>query len=79
MTEQEILKKFEENFAIIRNDDDYLELINEWDCILFIDKGLKRYECCYKSAKGTFEFSSHIDLETHQLLTELFRCYGWIE
>lgn len=76
MTEQEVLKKFEENFAIIINDDYCLKMIDEWNHILAIDKSLKAYE--YYCKGEPFECSTEIYLELHQLLHELFKCWGWI-
>ena len=85
MTEQEILKKFEEmgyevsfsynkkHIVLLKETNDkyngnYLKMIN-------INSITKKYSC-YIDESYSFD---DITLQEHQLLTELFKCYKWIE
>ena len=79
-TEQEILKDFESlGYAIIKNDEYRLILVNEWNHIIEIDKACKRYQCYYYTEyTNQFELSTYIDIQEHKLLNELFEVWQWI-
>ena len=77
MTEQEILKKFKELgyevFVIERHSIalyKFIEKYNE-EYSIIIDLVNKCYYCeCMEVI---------IDMQIHQLLTELFKCWGWFD
>lgn len=77
MTEQEVIKKFEElgwNWNII-----YTELyLTKGNKEICIDKFFKAISYSYKDLLGNYH-SLSITLQEHQLLTELFKCYKWIK
>lgn len=78
MTEQQILKKFEElGYEIeiyAKNNEIYL--INEKvECKIVINKFEKTY---YVRNFYTFECQMLL-LQEHQLLHELFKCWGWLD
>ena len=79
-TEQDILKDFEAlGYAIIKNDEYCLILVNEWNHIIEIDKTCKRYQCYYYTEyTNQFELSTYIDMQEHKLLNELFALWGWL-
>ena len=77
-SEQEILKKFEELGYVIERNPDISEvyLINKKaDCKIVINKFKRFY---YIREFYTPEYQTLL-LQEHQLLTELFRCYGWFD
>lgn len=77
-TEQEILKKFEElGYEVKINNDNILKLIDDvYDTVLLINKNTKKYKKFYD---GVIKIAEFIILQEHQLLTELFRCWGWFD
>ena len=78
-TEQEILKDLENYYAIVKNDEHQLVLINEFDQIIDIDKVCKRYECYYYSeGVKPLQLATFIDFQEHKLLNELFEVWQWI-
>jgi hypothetical protein len=82
MTEQEIIKKFEYFGYEIKPKKNYPHMVylvidnEDIECVLtiYINKESRAYWKTY--ADNSFECFT---LREHQLLTELFRCYGWIE
>lgn len=76
MTEQEVLKKFEElGYRIFKIEKYEISLYKHYkqyneDYAISIDLQNKCYYCDDMDIK--------IDMKTHQLLTELFKCYKWI-
>lgn len=80
MTEQEILKKFEElgyryKPIIIDNEVLWAVFFNyETDAIIQIHKK----ELIYEKYDDSNFLQIPFTLQEHQLLTELFRCYRWI-
>lgn len=78
-TKQEILKDFEKDYAIIKNDEYRLILVNEWNHIIEIDKACKRYQCYYYTEyTNQFELSTYIGMQEHKLLNELFTLWEWL-
>lgn len=78
-TEQEILKDLENYYAIVKNDEHQLVLINEFDQIIDIDKVCKRYECYYYSeGVKPLQLATFIDFQEHKLLNELFEVWQCI-
>ena len=78
-TEQDVLKDFEKDYAIIKNDEYRLILINEFEQIIEIDKYCKRYQCYYYTEyTQQFELSTYVGIKEHKLLNELFTIWGWI-
>lgn len=77
MTEQEILKKFEElGYEVNINNDNILKLIDDvYDTVLLINKNTKKYKKFYD---GVIKIAEFMTFQEHQLLTELFKCWGWI-
>ena len=74
MTEQQILKKFEELGYRYDKCMDGCQFINDTTKeVIAIDK--KRYAKCDMSANWT----SFITLQEHQLLHELFTVWGWFD
>jgi hypothetical protein len=78
-TEQEILNDFEKDYAIIKNNEWCLILVNEFNHIIEIDKACKRYQCYYYNEETQYlELSTYIEMQEHKLLNELFICWGWL-
>lgn len=78
-TEQEILKDFEKDYAIIKNNEYCLILVNEFNQIIEIDKACKRYQCYYYNEETQhLELSTYIGMQEHKLLNELFEVWGWL-
>ena len=74
-TEQEILKDFEKiGWLILRNNHTELAF-RKFDSVLSISKVSQWYSC---SMPSSGRLSIPIDMQEHQLLHELFICYGWI-
>ena len=77
-TEQEVLKKFEElGYSVFKN---HLKIslfhkTEDVEIAIWLEKGNESY--C-KAEKNGAEYE-WITFQEHQLLTELFRCYGWID
>ena len=75
-TEQEILKKFEELGYEVKNIyDDLILTCIEKNTIIGVDKIRKTY---FTREFDVKEYQL-LDMQEHQLLTELFKCYKWIE
>jgi homoserine trans-succinylase len=73
MTEQEILKKFEElGYEIVRHERRNI-IFKKYGAILDV---FNYTEVSY--SKHWNGISILISLQEHQLLTELFKCWGWI-
>ncbi len=73
MTEQEVIKKFEELGYRVNKKNKYITLCKDtW--IIFINPSNKTYDCQELDGKSCI-----IDMQEHQLLTELFKCWKWIE
>lgn len=79
--EQKILKELQEDWAIVKNNEYYLILINEFGQILEIEKMVKGYECySYGDSFADIKrYSGLIDCYTHQLLYKLFELWGWFD
>lgn len=78
-TEQDILNDFEKDYAIIKNNEWCLILVNEFNHIIEIDKACKRYQCYYYNEETQYlELSTYITMQEHKLLNELFVCWGWL-
>ena len=76
MTEQEVLKKFEELGYKVKNIyDDLILTCIEKNTIIGVDKIRKTYFAREFDVK---EYQL-LDMQEHQLLTELFKCWGWID
>lgn len=73
-TEGQILRDFLKlGYKLIKNDDSYLELNNDNRIIL-----INKFERCYQNYWGKNEMPSVINMQEHNLLTELFKCWGWL-
>ena len=78
-TEQDILKDLQNYFAIAKNDEYELILIDDCDRIIAIYKDLERYECYYYSEGAKpLQLATMIYMQEHKLLTELFQIWGWL-
>lgn len=78
-TEEEILKDIEEYYAIVKNDEYELVLIDDCDTIISVDKKCQRYDCYYYSeGANKLELTTYVDMTTHKLLNELFECWEWL-
>ena len=77
MTEQQILKKFEElGYEILYNFNRYIRLKDKKSFKAFTIRGKKRQYVChhYQSMMALI-----ITPKEHQLLHELFKCWGWFD
>lgn len=75
--EQEILNKFEElGYKVILDDEKYLVLKNYiLSATFYIRKLTKEY---HKYDESTHCYED-VTFQEHQLLTELFKCWGWFD
>lgn len=82
MTEQEILKKFEElGYEILRNpqNENHIQIANEeQDTIIEVYNSIHQNHFWYESRRFGINEPQVITPKEHQLLTELFKCWGRI-
>lgn len=79
--EQKILKEYQDDWAIIENNEYYLILVNDCDEYLEIEKKEKRYECyyCRQFTADKNRYSALIDYKTHNLIHKLATLWGWLK
>ena len=75
MTEQQILKKFEELGYEIKKEDTIIVITNHITTTITINLTRKYYIC---TGNDGLSFQC-ISLQEHQLLHELFKCWGWLD
>ena len=74
LAEQQILKKFEELGYEIKKEDTIIVITNYITTTITINLTRKYYIC---TGNDGLSFQ-YISFQEHQLLHELFKCWGWI-
>ena len=73
-TLSECIKEWEENYGVLQNDEYYLEVIDEWNVRILIDKKTKRYQCYSVSDDiRRLETPMLVEIDAHNLLSKTIK------
>ena len=73
-TLSECIKEWEENYGVLQNDEYYLEVIDEWNVRILIDKKTKRYQCYSVSDDiRRLETPMFVEIDAHHLLSKTLK------
>ena len=71
---EECIKEWEENYGVLQNDEYYLEVIDEWNVRILIDKKTKRYQCYSVSDDiRRLETPMFVEIDAHHLLSKTIK------
>ena len=79
-TLSECIKEWEENYGVLQNDEYYLEVIDEWNVRILIDKKTKRYQCYSVSDDiRRLETSMLVEIDAHNLIHKTLKALEKME